>query len=170
MDVITIIDANELAFRFPRQSWLPRQSMTTAGQSIRDFLFRIALAADTTTAVATGDPVFQLFNKLDALLTLEDANGYVFRATPYAHQNAKLYLESIRFVLVSNSKLIPSLTPDGEGGIDIEWDNGLRQITLSCRRADNQQDFIYWQQGDEYEARDATPELLRERLTWLVHE
>jgi hypothetical protein len=127
----------------------------------------IATFYPTTSAV---DPVADVFRKLDALLKLENSNGYEFRASEHAHRNARSYLEGIRFLMETNYLLNPDLVPDGEGGIDIEWEFGDKQITLSCRARENQQDFIYWQQGDHYQAADASPTLLRDRLNWLIHE
>ncbi len=50
--------------------------------------------------------------------------------------------------------LRPEFVPDGEGGIDIEWVNGDKKMTLSCRGSSTQNDYIYWEQGGEYEAKD----------------
>src|SRR5437660_2457458 len=78
--------------------------------------------------------------ELEALLALGNANGYTFRATHHAYQNAKSYLENASAVM-STLFPRPSLTPDGEGGIDVEWTNRDREVTLSCRSGANQQDY-----------------------------
>lgn len=176
-DVITTIDPADLALRFQGQT-LPRQSRTTAGQSIRDFLIRLTLqlawtTQDTTTVFAALDRkrVDSVFTELDALLQVDNANGYTFRASPDAHANARRYLQSIRFVMESKPYLfVPSVIPDGEGGIDIEWENGLRRVAISCRAEGDQKDCIYWREigSGDYQARDVTPEWLHDRLKWLA--
>ncbi|SRR5712692_1120319 len=115
------------------------------------------------------NPVTRLRNQLEALLDVDDANGYRFRPTGYAYQNAQAYLEGLGNLVEPLYFGSPSLTSDGEGGIDIEWEGNGRQVTLSCRAGNNQQDFLYRQEGDSYEARDLTPDTLQETLIWLGH-
>ena len=167
-DVITTIsDPTELALRFARGSFFyPQQSDATKGRITLISYHYVYSGVTTGFAI---DPVSELFDKLDSMQNLENAHGYTFSATPHAYKNAKLYLEGIRFQMSADFRLRPSLMPDGEGGIDIEWESGEKEITLSCRGSESQQDFIYWQ-GDKYDAGDATPELLRERLGWLIRE
>jgi hypothetical protein len=101
-------------------------------------------------------------------MEVENANGYEFRPTGYAYQHAKGYLktEGLRPLLRVSR---PELIPDGEGGIDIEWEHGNRKLALSCRGRANQRDFIYWREnGGQYDGDEASPELLREKLSWLL--
>ena len=165
--IATISDPNELALRFaqPSSLFFSRKSEGTTSRLIFMAFHYVHSGATTGFAV---DPVTELFFKLDSMQNLENAHGYTFSATPRAYKNAKLFLEGIRFQISADFRLRPSLMPDGEGGIDIEWESGEKEITLSCRGSESQQDFIYWQEGDKYDAGDATPELLRTRLHWLI--
>lgn len=104
--------------------------------------------------------------QLNALLTVENANGYTFQASPYAYENAKSYVQIARAIL-GLSFISPEFIPDGEGGIDIEWNNDNRNVTLSCRGTDTQNDYIYWEEDGAYDARDASLALLIHRLNWL---
>lgn len=103
---------------------------------------------------------------LDALLTLENYNGFTLQPTLRAYRNARRYLES-----ASNVMLIPTpeFTPDGEGGIDIEWESQGRRLALSCRARGNERDFISWREpAGRYDGSPATQRLLNARLDWLT--
>jgi hypothetical protein len=103
---------------------------------------------------------------LDALLTLENYNGFTLQATPQAHRNAKRYLENASYVIHIP---MPEFTPDGEGGIDIEWENNGRHLALSCRARPDNPDFISWREPQgRYDGRPANQALLNERLEWLL--
>lgn len=107
--------------------------------------------------------------ELDRMLTLENANGYHFQASPKAHSHAKAYLE-VAYAIASlcDARLPrPRFMPDGESGIDIEWEKGARNLTLSCRGLDHQQDFIYWEENGAYDGKDASLTLLMDKLDWL---
>jgi hypothetical protein len=105
--------------------------------------------------------------ELDRMLMLENANGYTFQATTKAHEHAKIFLEAAK-ALLGQSLIRPSFMPDGEGGIDIEWERGDRNVTLSCRGRANQNDFIYWEENGDYDGRDASLALLIKKLIWLA--
>lgn len=113
---------------------------------------------------ATSTDSLAILRQLDALLTAENVDGYVFQATPYAYGNATRYLAFADSFIAHQPSDIVS---DGEGGIDIEWITGNRKVTLSCRSSNAQNDYIYWRENDAYDARDFTPFRLIERLKWL---
>ena len=104
--------------------------------------------------------------QLDELLTVENAHGYAIQASTRAHSNTLTYLEPAS---ASLGRLFPKpeFIPDGEGGIDTEWENGRRNLTLSCRGRDNQADFIYWEENGDYDGAEASLELLLDKLEWL---
>jgi hypothetical protein len=107
-----------------------------------------------------------ILRELDSLLTLENYNGFSVQASPYAYENALLYLEN-----ASNRMTIPrpELTPDGEGGIDIEWENLGRRLALSCRASERDRDFISWREPNgRYDGSPATQHLLNQKLDWLT--
>lgn len=107
--------------------------------------------------------------ELDVLLTAENTNGYTFQPSLYAYHNARAYLQALSRV-VGRSLPQPELIPDGEGGIDIEWENGQKRLAISCRARHDQRDCIYWRQlgVSGYEARDVTLLKMVERLRWLA--
>ena len=103
---------------------------------------------------------------LDALLTLRGYNGFTLQPTTRAYQNARRYLESASYVMLIPT---PEITPDGEGGIDIEWENQGRRLALSCRARENEIDFVSWREpAGRYDGSPATQRLLNERLDWLT--
>lgn len=107
--------------------------------------------------------------QLDALLTAENANGYTFQPTLYAYKHARNYLEVLSRIS-GRSLPQPDLVPDGEGGVDIEWENGSRRVAISCRANPDQKDCIYWREigAGGYEARDMNLLRVMERLRWLA--
>jgi hypothetical protein len=120
------------------------------------------ISADTSTI-----GLMRSLNKeLDTLLTLENCDGYIFQASQHAYENAKLYIE-MGATFVGPLFRRPEFVPDGEGGIDIEWANGGKKMTLSCRGNDTKRDYIYWEKDGQYEAKDFTPIRLVNKLLWL---
>ncbi len=115
-------------------------------------------------AASTSTTPFQ--SALDELLTLENVDGYTFQACLRARVHAELYLEAGTAIMGTDFPA-PEFIPDGEGGIDIEWNRNQRTVTLSCRGNASQDDYIYWEENGEYEAKDATLTRLIHRLNWL---
>lgn len=104
--------------------------------------------------------------QLDSLLTAENAHGYTFQASTRAYDNTRGTLETAS-ALLGRAFPIPRFMPDGEGGIDTEWSKGDRNLTLSCRGRENQEDFLYWEEGGQYDGDSASLDLLIEKLGWL---
>jgi hypothetical protein len=102
------------------------------------------------------------------MLTLENANGYIFQASPKAYETAKAVVEFAHAALGTRF-IRPEFMPDGESGIDIEWEHGPRNLTVSCRGRDRQTDFLYWEENGEYEGQDASLSLFLDRLNWLTN-
>lgn len=112
-------------------------------------------------AATTADIGF--LGELDALLNLESYNDFVLQPTPYAYNNARRYLENV------SGTVFPEFTPDGEGGIDIEWEYQGRRLALSCRARGIERDFISWREATgQYEGGPASQSLLNEKLDWLT--
>jgi hypothetical protein len=125
------------------------------------------LSADTacydTFAADTKSIVW--LRELDRLLTLENYNGLTLQVTQYAYETARHYLTQASNGLIL---LEPEFTPDGEGGIDIEWENKGRRLALNFS-ADGRGDFISWREPDaRYEGERAEEALFLEKLDWLT--
>jgi len=109
------------------------------------------------------DPWAALASDIDHFLGVESYNGFTLRSTPETNAKAHGYLDTVR---AFNSLPQPELTPDGEGGLDIEWENKGKHLALSINTAEP--DFISWREPEgRYEGAEATPELLNDRLEWL---
>lgn len=108
-----------------------------------------------------------ILDELDELRHNQDRDGYAFRPTPYAFEHAR------RWVITTYSSADrelprPEFVPDGEGGIDIEWAQDDREVSLSCRAFPTLKgNYIYWQDVEEYDAQAVTLLGLLERLRWL---
>lgn len=129
-----------------------------------DTLLTLENYDDCTFRSADTDTI-GLIKELEALLTLENYNGLTLQASQSAYENARRFIEN-----AGNGMILPKpeITPDGEGGIDIEWENRGRHLALSCRAEPNQ-DFISWRESEgRYEGNEATETLLIDRLNWLT--
>jgi hypothetical protein len=103
--------------------------------------------------------------ELYRLLTLENDNGLILQPTRNAFENTRYYLTEASKGLVLP---VPKFTPDGEGGIDIEWENSGRRLALNFS-ADGTGDFISWREPDgRYEGEPAEGLLFLEKLDWLM--
>lgn len=104
---------------------------------------------------------------LDSLLTLENANGYTFQASVHAYNRAKTYMRVLAHFIRPLPR--PEFVPDGEGGIDIEWEHGSKRFAISCRATPDQQDCLFWRDLNEggYQASEVTVGRIVDRIDWL---
>lgn len=103
--------------------------------------------------------------ELDRLLTLQNENGLTLQATRSAYENARHYLTEVSKRLILP---VPEFTPDGEGGIDIEWENKGRRLALNFS-SDGSGDFISWREPNaRYEGAPVEGQLLLAKLDWLM--
>jgi hypothetical protein len=103
--------------------------------------------------------------ELNKLLTLENHNGLTLQATKNAYENARAYLTAASKGWILP---IPEFTPDGEGGIDIEWENKGRRLALNFS-SDGHGDFISWREpNSRYEGARTEERLFLEKLDWLM--
>lgn len=133
-------------------------------ESVRD------LAGLSTTRVKTRLEIIN--DELDALMRRSDGiPGYTFKPTKHAYRSAKNYIFET-YTKMGNSFPTPTFVLDGEGGIIIKWTtpNG-RSVRLNCLPDWADQNYLYFENG-EYDVEDnITPDILRERLNWLIqHE
>lgn len=116
--------------------------------------------------VSAATDALWFLRELEKLLILEDYNGFTLQPSPRAGRNARQYLTNASYKI---SLPEAEFTPDGDGGIDIEWEYNGRRLALSCRATLDSSDFISWREvGKEYDGREASQELLDERLKWLI--
>ena len=111
----------------------------------------------------TGSWAVDCLKELDALLCDAEIPS-ILRPTYYSYSNA-------RKKVVETSALLrekPELTLDGEGGIDIEWQNDGRLLMYACRATPSKGDYIYFQFGNEYGGKDYSPIYSTDRLNWLL--
>jgi hypothetical protein len=114
-------------------------------------------------------PLEQAERDLDSLLDAENVNGYKFKPTGRAYHYARRRLLAA-YDIMGLAFSCPSIDSDGEGGIDLEWTHEGRTVILSNRGKAAQRDYIYFEDGRSYGGDDYSPEYLRDRLNWLIHE
>lgn len=96
-----------------------------------------------------------------------DLMGYVFKPTKHAVRSARFYIYET-YAKMGNSFPWPSFVLDGEGGVIIKWSLNGRTVRLNCLAEMDEQDYIYFENG-EYDTEDnVTPSSLRNRLNWLT--
>ena len=132
-----------------------------------DLIFKplvINVAASQTFAADTKSIAW--LRELDRLLTLENYNGLTLQATRNAYENARNYLTDASKGLILP---MPEFTPDGDGGIEIEWERYGRRLVISFKAHEGDIDFISWREPhDRYEGGEATKDLFKNRLNWLL--
>jgi hypothetical protein len=106
-----------------------------------------------------------ILQNLGLLWKNENFEDYVFKPTTHSYRTAKSYIKA----LYPSDKDFPepAIDPDGNGGIELQWNHGRKILILGCRPNRGQKDFIYYQDG-QHGMMEASPLNLNERLTWLT--
>ena len=130
-------------------------------------------ATVTTTAAFTAPPTRArsfLQTIIDDIDRLELRSNYHFRPSKHAMRSAKLYIIHT-YARMRASFPRPSFVLDGERGIVIKWELGGHSVRLNCFGDPHDDDYIYFE-NNEFDVEDnVTPEVLHNRLTWLLrHE
>lgn len=136
---------------------------TRALESVMDF------ASLSTARVKTRLEIIN--DELDALMRRSDGiPGYTFKPTKHAYRSAKSYIFGT-YAKMGNSFPTPTFVLDGERGIIIKWTHNGYTVRLNCLPEWGDQNYIYYENGD-YDVEDnITPEMLKNRLQWLIqHE
>ena len=140
--------------------------MASAATAI-DLVFAPTLASVVTFRTFAADTKSILWlRELDRLLTLENYNGLFLQATHKAYEKARDYLTD-----ASKGLILPpaEFTPDGDGGIEIEWERSGRRLVISFKAHEGDVDFISWRElQGRYEGGEATKDLFKDRLNWLL--
>ena len=131
-----------------------------------DLIFRpITVEAAYCRTFAADTKSMVWLRELDRLLTLENDNSLILQATQNAYEKAREYLTYASKGLILPT---PEFTPDGEGGVDIEWENKERRLALNFS-SDAGGDFISWREANgRYEGAPAEKRLFLEKLDWLL--
>jgi hypothetical protein len=133
-----------------------QRSATTSEQLNEEF----------TKLLAALNPLNALLRELDRFLNVENYNGLTIQLDRAAHKKAHEYLANAGNAAVNP---MPELTPDGDGGIEIEWRNKGRRLVLSIKAHPDDTDFISWREPQgQYEGNPASQDLLTDQLAWLV--
>jgi hypothetical protein len=98
-----------------------------------------------------------LTEQLESFVGLQRPNGFIAPSRRVA-ETAKALLSSIP------NAPEPEVTPDAEGGIDVEWEVGGRQLTLWCNPSGSS--LCYREEGGRYAGESA--DNLAARIQWLV--
>ena len=117
-----------------------------------------SFAADTDSVV--------IITELRKFLTVESYNGFELQLSPAAYEKAEEYLGAASST-IRLSQLKPEFTPDGDGGIEIEWYNDCH-LALNFGANGRDKNFIWREPHGRYEGEPATKELLIEKLDWLT--
>lgn len=129
----------------------------------------VVTTSATFTAPPKREPSF-LQSIIDDIDRLGLRSNPRFRPTKHALGSAKLYVIQA-YVRMGNEFPRPSFVLDGERGIVIKWQRNEHSVRLNCFADSRDDDYIYFE-NDVYDVEDnITPEVLHNRLNWLLrHE
>lgn len=111
--------------------------------------------------------IFYIMRELEELNNNENTEDFIMKPTTLALSRAEFKVQSV-YRLMGDSFFAPVITPDGEGGIDLEWTRGERTLLLGCRADFEQRDYIYHQSANEYDSKQYSLNYLKDRLFWLL--
>lgn len=122
-------------------------------------IFRIITSGFATNAIQTF-----VLGELAKLSERSDE----FKPTPYAISTAKELIGEIYSDMFSSFPK-PSISPDGDGGILLDWVSDSRSLRLVIPDTAELRVYIYHQNDREYDAvYDASGDSIRQWLTWLM--
>ena len=105
------------------------------------------------------------------LMIEEDCDGYVFRPSEHASNSLKTL---IGYVYIHDGQLAerlpkPFISPDGSGGIRVEWSVGERTVSLWHPSSPSARGYIYHSAGDRRDVdRNLSSATLTRWLLWLL--
>ena len=114
---------------------------------------------------AASTDTYALLKELRRFLAIENYNSLTLQLSTPAYEKARTYIEKAgqRYILPT-----PEFTPDGEGGIDIEWEYQGRHLALNFS-AQGDGDFVSWREPNgRYEGEPATESRFIQKLDWLL--
>ena len=112
-----------------------------------------------------------ILNDIRELSSEEDSDGYIFRPTESARENVWKLVVSSYIELDSDRVPRPFISPDGRGGIRVEWTVGHRVISLVCPPNPGAHIYVYHASGDDYGVNEQTSvQSLTIALRWLLND
>lgn len=175
------------AIRFPKRKPVPRgrnrawrsaannaaksQPQTKESNHLISVILRIhtvpTFGIGRDTQLAPKNELLAIHSDLIALRSEEDEEDYIYKPTDYAF-NTAVELLRVAYLGAGGDISRPAVTPDGEGGIRIEWRHLEREVRLICPAQSNQQPYIYFEVGDNFKiVEDVNGNALASWLSWL---
>ena len=139
---------------------------TTGGEG-RPFIVSRAISEVSDDAIKKIIDV--ITHDLRVLRNEEDEDDYIFRPSDHAFETA-LCLVSDSHLLIETSPGKPFVSPDGSGGVRLEWTKNGRTVSLVIPVSPDHQAYIYHRCGDAHNAeRNPSARTLADWLNWLIH-
>ena len=92
-----------------------------------------------------------------------------FKPTKYASTTAKNLIDELFRVPLLFP--VPSILPDGDGGILLDWNRGTRMARLIIPDSPGRQGYLYHEDDQGYAAEyDLSNESIKTRLRWLTRD
>lgn len=106
-----------------------------------------------------------ILRDLEAMLQEEDEEDFRHRPTDYAYNLARQIIESAYTTHYVNFAPTPTIAPDGDGGLALEWKVGRRVIRLIVSHNQDMRSYIY-KRGEDRPSQiyAASGEILVEQL------
>lgn len=109
-----------------------------------------------------------LLDELDRIRVRDGRNNGRVELTVDAYRTAAGLITYLYSRHDSDAFPGPSFIPDGEGGIDIEWESDGKEVMMSCRAKPGQLEFIYLKLSDvPHTDLDVSPDRLYQYLRGL---
>jgi hypothetical protein len=105
-----------------------------------------------------------ILRELEAMLAEQDEPDFRHRPSDYAYDTARQIIRSAYTHHVASAPK-PTLAPDGDGGLRIEWQSGRRIVRLIIPHSQNEEGYVYSRRDGPSEIDEpATDEALARRL------
>ncbi|HEY6328289.1 MAG TPA: hypothetical protein VI756_03055 [Blastocatellia bacterium] len=125
----------------------------------------IVSAMGSVARLSSLDHVNAVLGQVSELLKEEDIDGYVFKPTSHALATVKSILNRAYYSLVPVPP-DPFISPDGMGGVRIEWNKGTRIVSLMVPATQDEPPYVYHRDGDDHSA-DLDMRRVSAWLKWL---
>lgn len=118
--------------------------------------------AQRRRTTARPEPGFQ-----KELRLLERIPDREFRPSKYAYRTAWWLLQEA-YIYLTDSFPEPSIAPDGEGGISIDWTNDGRLVRLDIPMSSLRRAYVYYEHGQDHGVvYELSAKVLANWLNWL---
>ena len=116
---------------------------------------------------AAENPWLCVLGQLDAVMQDDDYDEDYLAPTESAYGRIKTFLHEA-YKAFGEKLQMPYFTPDGDGGLRLRWIVAGREVRLLCPAEADKPCHVYFEEGEDYGAEQATADIFLNRLKWLL--